>query len=138
MCAAWAGDTASAEAELRRLSAAGAAACATAVNDVGPSGEAALHTALRCGHLEVARLLIEAGADFQVKDREQWPALYSAMVFAPSAPDFVAQCFRVSNLHAEQDVKQRLPKLQAALASVPDFVCEIDFSFSTYGLRIAL
>jgi ankyrin repeat protein len=41
------------------------------VNQANPNGSTPLHFAAGCGHAEVVKLLLEGGADPQLKDKEK-------------------------------------------------------------------
>jgi hypothetical protein len=102
------------------------------VNSVGPSGETALALALRSGHVEIAQLLLEAGAVMRIRDRDTWPLTYAAVALARRDPLFASRVLLLAGEQAADEARRRGPYLHRALAAVPDFTATMEFNFSTW------
>jgi hypothetical protein len=93
-------------------------------------GNTPLLLAYRLGRTKLARMLLAAGADPRARARECWEPVQIASLTHNT--DLIRTAVIAFLAETDNAFSKRLPKLQAALASLPDFSMRMQWEFSTW------
>jgi hypothetical protein len=93
-------------------------------------GNTPLLLAYRLGRTKLARMLLAAGADPRARAIECWEPVQIASLTHNT--DLIRTSVIAFLAETDKAFSKRLPKLQAALASLPDFSMRMQWEFSTW------
>jgi hypothetical protein len=107
-----------------------------ALDGLDARSNTALLLAIKLGHLDIARYLVEQGANVNVKSDNDWHLLDEAVL--TRSRSFVKLVYRRLHQLTWQKWVQRRPELLAALKQIPDFYLEMHWKFDSRGMLLPL
>lgn len=100
------------------------------IDKVDPRGRTALMLAVTIGHFECARLLMDAGADASIPNKQMWSVSNEAV--AQGDEDFVQSVIHHRDYQRATRGAQAMRRSLEKLRDVPDFFCEMNWDFSSW------
>jgi hypothetical protein len=129
-CAVWCHDVDAVREEIARAAADGTSDAV--LNALTYRGNTVLHLAISLGYLDIARLLIEAGANILLRDCNQRPTIHGVVVFGHDDRAFALGCLRHMESASQVELTSRLQQLSTSLAGIPDFSVQLNFQFTSW------
>ncbi|EGT35741.1 hypothetical protein CAEBREN_28047 [Caenorhabditis brenneri] len=100
------------------------------IDKVDPRGRTALMLAVTIRHFECARLLMDAGADASIPNKEMWSVSNEAV--AQGNEEFVQSVIHHRDYQRATRGAQAMRRSLEKLRDVPDFFCEMNWDFSSW------
>ncbi|KAK4266304.1 hypothetical protein QN277_027247 [Acacia crassicarpa] len=94
-----------------------------------PNRDTPLHLAARLGDMKAAQMLLVAGANKNLKNRQGWSALTEAII--NQQEEIGLLMIRYSYNHYDDKFYRRLPRYIATMRTMRDFYMEITFHFES-------
>lgn len=100
------------------------------IDKIDPRGRTALMLAVTIGHFDCARLLMDAGADASIPNKEMWSVSNEAV--AQGDEPFVQTVIQHRDFQRATRGAQAMKRSLEKLREVPDFFCEMNWDFSSW------
>ncbi|CAI2348022.1 unnamed protein product [Caenorhabditis sp. 36 PRJEB53466] len=100
------------------------------IDKVDPRGRTSLMLAVTLGHFDCARLLMDAGADASIPNKEMWSVSNEAVAQGNEA--FVSDVIHHRDYQRATRGAQAMKRSLEKLKEVPDFFCEMNWDFSSW------
>ncbi|CCD65205.1 ANK_REP_REGION domain-containing protein [Caenorhabditis elegans] len=98
------------------------------IDKIDPRGRTPLMLAVTLQHFDCARLLMDAGADASIPNKEMWSVSNEAV--AQGNEQFIQEVIHHRDYQRANRGAHAMKRSLEKLAEVPDFFCEMNWDFS--------